>query len=118
MSSGGTREPWRPTKGLILHCFHEVKAMRKGRSNSKCSNFQKGKNQLFNFTSEFLDLIAIDKLTSMGIQHLQISVSQLHMVGQEVCGLLPSEVAVDRLLQPKEAGSSGRGDKQQEVVNG
>jgi hypothetical protein len=34
----------------------------------------------------------------MGILHPQIPISQLQTVGQEVCGLLPLEVVVDRLL--------------------
>jgi hypothetical protein len=45
------------------------KSKSKGRSNTKCSHFQKGKNHLFNLATEFPDLPAIDKMISMGIHH-------------------------------------------------
>jgi hypothetical protein len=80
-------------KGFKSPSLSEANISRKGRSSSKCSSFQKGKNQLFNLTIVFPDLAAIDRLTSMGILHPQISIPQLQMVGQEVCELLPSEVA-------------------------
>jgi hypothetical protein len=44
-------------------------------------------------------------MISNGLHHPQISITELQKVGQEVCGLHPSEVAMDKLFQPEEAAS-------------
>jgi hypothetical protein len=63
---------------------------------------------ILTITTDLSDLAAIDKMTSMGILHPQIPICQLQTVGQ-VCGLLPLEVVVDKLLWPEDANSSGKG---------
>jgi hypothetical protein len=107
------------SKGFKSPSLSEARGKAKGRNSLRCSVSQKGKTHLFNISSDFPDLAAIDSMNAMGIHHPQISVFQLQRVGQEVCGLLPSEVTVDKLLRPEDAGSSGEGgNKLQVVING
>jgi hypothetical protein len=85
-------------KGYKHPSFFESNGKKQGKVISMCSSTRKSKVHSFNFASEFLDLAYIDKMTANGIHRPQISIFQLHKVGQEVCGLQPSEVAVDKLL--------------------
>jgi hypothetical protein len=86
-------------KGFKSPSLSESRSKSKGRSNTKCSHFQKGKNHLFNLATEFPDLPAIDKMISMGIHHPpKYLFLNMQKVGQEMCELLPLEVAEDRLL--------------------
>jgi hypothetical protein len=88
-------------KGYKNPSFSDSKGKKSGKTISKCFSAQKSKD-FFNFTSEFLDLACIDKMTVNGIQHPQISILKLQKVGQEVCGLQPSDVAIDMLLQSED----------------
>jgi hypothetical protein len=56
-------------------------------------------------------------MTANRIHHIQISIFQLQKVGQVVCGLQPSEVAVDKLLQFEEVMPLEGGGDLQVVVN-
>jgi hypothetical protein len=103
-------------RGYKSPSFLGSKDKTKGASRPRCSVPQKGKNLLFNINTDFPDLMIIDKMTTLGVLHPQIPISQLQTVGQEVCGLLPSEVAVDKLLQPEDAGASRNGGSNIQVV--
>jgi hypothetical protein len=104
-------------KGYKHPSFSESKGKKQRNAISKCSSAQKGKVHSFNFDFEFLDLAYIDKMTTNRIHHTQISIFQLQKVGQVVCGLQPSEVAVDKLLQFEEVMPLEGGGDLQVVVN-
>jgi hypothetical protein len=42
--------------------------------------------------------MAIDNMISLGMEHPQIPIHELQRVAMEVCGISPSEVELDKLL--------------------
>jgi hypothetical protein len=115
-NSEGAREPCLRTKVTSHLLCLTSRVRRKGRT-SQDAPLLRRLRFFFNLPSEFPDLDAIHSLTSKGIHHPQISVSPLQRVGHEVCGLLCSKVAEDKLLKP-EAMMDSEGGGSTQVVNG
>jgi hypothetical protein len=68
-------------KGYKQPSVSDFKGKKKGKNIPRCSPARKGKDLSFNLPSEFPDMATIHSLTSKGIHHPQIFVSQLQRVG-------------------------------------
>jgi hypothetical protein len=78
----------------------------------------RGKHHSFSFSTYFPDLMAIDNLTSLGLEHPQIPIHELQRVAKEGCGISPSEVEPDKLLETQGLRPVGVDETKQLVIYG
>jgi hypothetical protein len=79
----------------------------------------KGKHQQsFSFSTDFPDIMAIDKLITLRLEHPQIPIHELQRMAKEVCGISPMEVAPEKLLDTEGPRPKGGAKDRQLVIYG